>query len=221
MSGNLAGLSVHSKRGRVHIDRSVGVLPARTYRVHIVAHLTDLVNGLIVRRVTDVRETDLIVLPIETSGACLVGELVPMRSDDIRMLHGGLHIAVVHIRPLVLVAGVDKSRVEHSTVHSPEMELAYHHRLVDALRQREVVQIRTIDVVTQDITVLSGDVQHVGVRTGETASKIEHIRSHLLEHSPDSAEIGLDDLHIELFQIFLRRSGNPVPVLKQSVPRGE
>ena len=158
MSWNLAGLSVHSKRGRVHIDRSVCVLPARTYRVHIVAHLTDLVNGLIVRRVTDVRETDLIVLPIETSGACLVGELVPVRSDDIRMLHGGLHIAVVHIRTLVLVAGVDKSRVEHSTVHSPEMELAYHHRLVDALRQREVVQIRTIDVVTQDITVLSGDV---------------------------------------------------------------
>lgn len=123
------------------------------------------------------------------------------------MLHGGLHIAVVHIRTLVLVAGVDKSRMEHSTVHSPEMELAYHHRLVYSFGKGKVIQVWTVDVITQHITVFRGDVEHVGVRTGETASKIEHIRSHLLEHSPDSAEIGSMIFTLNSFRSFFAEAG--------------
>ena len=56
--------------------------------VHVVSHFADVVYGLIVWSVTAVGESYLEILSVEAAGCSLIRELVPVGSDEIRMLKG-------------------------------------------------------------------------------------------------------------------------------------
>ena len=64
------------------------ILFTTTDVVQVVSDFTDMVYGLVVRSVTAVCETDLEILSVKTSCCSLVGELMPMSSDEIRVFKG-------------------------------------------------------------------------------------------------------------------------------------
>ena len=108
--------------------------------------------------------------------------------------------------------------MEHSAVHGPEMELPYHDRLVNSLRKCKSLQIRPIDVITENIAIFRRDPEHFAVGAGETAAEIKHIRSYRLELSSDHTEIRLDELRIEGLQVSIRPCRNLLPVRQEPVP---
>ena len=79
---------------------------SRTDIVHVISYLAQFPDSLVIRSIADVGEPDLKILSVETARACLIGELMPVRADQIRMFQGRADIPVVHFSPLRLIPGI-------------------------------------------------------------------------------------------------------------------
>lgn len=132
-------------------------LVVKSYVVHIVTYIPDMLDGLRIRSVAAISKADLEILSVETAGARLIRELVPVGTDQARILQAGQQVVFVGCALALLVVGSHLARVEHSPVHRSEMELTKYNRQVDALRQLEVCTVEGVVVITHHVNVFSSD----------------------------------------------------------------
>lgn len=125
--------------------------------VHGVTDLSDRGDGLRIGSVADISEADLEVFAVEAAGRSLVGELVPVDPDDLRMTEGGLYVADIGLSSFCLGLSLYLAAVEHSAVQGSEMELPDHYRQVDSLGEDHRISRESVAVVADDVAVLSPD----------------------------------------------------------------
>ena len=133
------------------------------YGVHIVANLANTIDSSIVRSIADICKAHLQVLAIETTCSSLIGELVPVSTNNLWMLQSRANIRSIGLAALLLILNTNQRVVEHALIHRAKVELADNHRLVDTLRLTIVGEGEVVHIVADSIAILRADKQRIRI----------------------------------------------------------
>ena len=109
-------------------------------------------NGLMIEDYSDVDreldgvygdlidETILEILAVKSAGRRLLGVLMPMHADKIRVSQRRLDVIEVGLSAFLLIFHADERPVQHSVVQCAKVKLADEDRFVDTFRKTEILQ---------------------------------------------------------------------------------
>ena len=129
----------------------------RTNLVHIVTYRADAIDSFVIWRIANIGKSHLQVLAIEATCGCLVGELMPVSTHNLRMLQCRANIRSIRLATLLLVLNANQRVVEQTLIHCSKVELTNNHRLVQSLWLAIVSKGEVVHIVADSVAILRTD----------------------------------------------------------------